>query len=118
MLPVKADAGVFTKWFLTPSERGNDHTGIDRRHPDGSAWSVGNRVEPLVHGATYFRRLLETIRDLKTGDQLFFTDWRGDPDQLLVADPDSEIGTVLSEAAIRGVIVKGLIWRSHLDWTR
>ncbi|MFI1399958.1 hypothetical protein [Streptomyces sp. NPDC020681] len=43
-----------------------------------------------------------------------FTDWRGDPDERLVGH-GSEIGTVLCEAAERGVIVKGLVWRSHLD---
>jgi phosphatidylserine/phosphatidylglycerophosphate/cardiolipin synthase-like enzyme len=102
-------------WFLTPAERGNDFTALDRRRADRSAWSTGNRVETLVHGATYFRRLLEAIRGLGPGDRLYFTDWRGDPDQRLSNDPDSEIGTVLAEAARRGVMVKGLLWRSHLD---
>lgn len=102
-------------WFLTTSERGNAFTTIDRRRPDGSAWSTGNRVEALVHGATYFRRLLDTIRQLGVGDQLYFTDWRGDPDQRLSDDPDSEVGVVLAAAAGRGVMVRGLLWRSHLD---
>jgi phosphatidylserine/phosphatidylglycerophosphate/cardiolipin synthase-like enzyme len=102
-------------WFLTSSERGNDFTGLDRRRSDGLAWSNGNKVETLVHGATYFRRLLEAIRELGQGDQLYFTDWRGDPDQHLADDPDSEIGVVLAAAARRGVVVKGLLWRSHMD---
>ncbi|HEV2030089.1 MAG TPA: phospholipase D-like domain-containing protein [Candidatus Dormibacteraeota bacterium] len=102
-------------WFLTSSERGNDFTALDRRRPDGLAWSTGNRVETLVHGAVYFGRLLAAIRELGPGDQLYFTDWRGDPDQLLSDDPDSEIGAVLAAAARRGVQVKGLLWRSHLD---
>jgi phosphatidylserine/phosphatidylglycerophosphate/cardiolipin synthase-like enzyme len=102
-------------WFLTGSERGNDSTAIDRRHADGLSWTVGNRVENLIHGATYFRRLLDTIRELNAGDQLFFTDWRGDPDQLLDGTKESEIGTVLAAAARRGVSVKGLLWRSHAD---
>jgi phosphatidylserine/phosphatidylglycerophosphate/cardiolipin synthase-like enzyme len=101
--------------FLTSSERGNDFTGLDRRRADGLAWSTGNKVETLVHGATYFRRLLEAIRELGEGDQLYFTDWRGDPDQHLTDDPDSEIGAVLAAAAGRGVMVKGLLWRSHMD---
>jgi hypothetical protein len=95
-------------WFLTSAERGNDFSALDRRRADNSAWSSGNRVETLVHGATYFRRLLEAIRGLGPGDRLYFTDWRGDPDQRLDNDPDSEIGTVLVEAALRGVMVKGL----------
>jgi phosphatidylserine/phosphatidylglycerophosphate/cardiolipin synthase-like enzyme len=103
------------RWFLTSSERGNDFSALDRRRPDGSAWSVGNRVETLVHGAAYFRRLLEAIRELGAGDQLYFTDWRGDPNQRLSDDPDSEVGAVLAAAALRGVSIKGLLWRSHAD---
>ena len=102
-------------WLLTGSERGNDSTAIDRRRPDGSSWTVGNRVENLIHGATYFRRLLGAIRELKARDQLYFTDWRGDPDQLLDGSQESEIGAVLADAARRGVSVKGLLWRSHAD---
>ena len=102
-------------WFLSSIERGNDFTGLDRRRPDGRAWSVGNSVETLIHGATYFARLLAAIRELNAGDQLFFTDWRGDPDQLLADSAQSEIGAVLSAAARRGVSVKGLLWRSHAD---
>ncbi len=102
-------------WFLTDAERGNDFSALDRRRPDRLAWSAGNRVEVLVHGAAYFRRLLEAIRELGAGDRLYFTDWRGDPDQRLSDDPDSEIGAVVAAAARRGVIVKGLLWRSHQD---
>jgi phosphatidylserine/phosphatidylglycerophosphate/cardiolipin synthase-like enzyme len=105
----------FANWFLTSDERGNDSTAIDRRHPDGLAWTVGNRVENLIHGATYFGRLLQAIRELNAGDQLFFTDWRGDPDQLLNGTKESEIGTVLEDAARRGVSIRGLLWRSHAD---
>src|ERR1700682_3152976 len=106
---------MLTSWFLTSSERGNEFSAIDRRRPDRLAWSTGNAVETLVHGATYFGRLLATIRGLGPGDQLYFTDWRGDPDELLSDDPDSKVGAVLADAARRGVLVKGLMWRSHLD---
>src|SRR6202158_1873989 len=105
---------VLTSWFLTSSERGNEFSALDRRRPDGMAWSTGNTVETLVHGATYFGRLLETIRGLGPGDQLYFTDWRGDPDQLLSDDPDSRVGPVLAGAARRGVRVSGLVWRCPL----
>jgi phosphatidylserine/phosphatidylglycerophosphate/cardiolipin synthase-like enzyme len=108
-------AGTLEDWFLTASERGNEFTEVDRRHPDGAAWTVGNRVETLVHGATYFRRLLAAIDELGAGDQLFFTDWRGDPDERLGDGPETEIGSVLSVAAGRGVSVRGLVWRSHAD---
>jgi phosphatidylserine/phosphatidylglycerophosphate/cardiolipin synthase-like enzyme len=115
MQPEQAPVEDLEGWFLAGSERGNDFSALDRRRPDGLAWSVGNRVEALIHGATYFRRLLEAIRELGAGDQLYFVDWRGDPDQRLSDDPDSEIGVVVAAAARRGVIVKGLLWRSHLD---
>jgi phosphatidylserine/phosphatidylglycerophosphate/cardiolipin synthase-like enzyme len=115
MRPEERPAGSLEDWFLTGSERGNEVTGLDRRHPDGLAWTTGNRVETLVHGATYFRRLLEEIAELGAGDQVLFTDWRGDPDERLSDGPGSEIGAVLSEAARRGVSVKGLLWRSHAD---
>jgi len=102
-------------WFLASSERGNDFSALDRRRPDGLAWSSGNKVETLVHGATYFRRLLDAIRELGPGDQLYFTDWRGDPDQRLSDDLHSEVEAVFADAARRGVVVKGLLWRSHAD---
>src|SRR3954447_24074926 len=104
-------------WLLDAAQRGNPATGIDRRHPDGLAYATGNLVRPLVHGASYFTELLAAINDTRAGDLILFTDWRGDPDQQL-AGPDSAGSRVLSAAAGRGVIVKGLIWRSHLDRLR
>ncbi|MFG1665352.1 phospholipase D family protein [Streptomyces sp. Y7] len=103
-----------TEWLLTSGERGNSATRLDGRRPERTAWSHGNLVRPLIHGATYFRELLRAIRAQREGDLLLFTDWRGDPDERLDG-PGSEIGRVLAEAARRGVIVKGLLWRSHLD---
>ncbi|MEU3464755.1 phospholipase D family protein [Streptomyces sp. NPDC006733] len=101
-------------WLLTPAQRGNPATRVDRRHADGAAWSTGNDVRPLVHGAVYFAELLAAVRAQQDGDLLLFTDWRGDPDEPL-DEPGSAIGEVLCDAARRGVVVKGLIWRSHLD---
>ncbi len=46
-----------TDWFLTPAERGNPATDIDRRHDDGTAWTEGNDGQVLVDGADYFARL-------------------------------------------------------------
>ena len=48
-------------WFLTVDERGNRGTTIDRRRDDGRAWSEGNLVTPLVHGASYYPRLLAAL---------------------------------------------------------
>ncbi|WP_405832937.1 MULTISPECIES: phospholipase D family protein [unclassified Streptomyces] len=114
MRPADAVTPGGADWLLASGERGNPATRLDRRRPDGAAWSRGNHVRPLVHGSTYFAELLAEIRALRAGDLLLFTDWRGDPDERLDG-PGTEIGTVLSRAAGRGVVVKGLLWRSHLD---
>jgi phosphatidylserine/phosphatidylglycerophosphate/cardiolipin synthase-like enzyme len=103
-----------TDWFLSPSERGNDATVLDRRHRHGQAWTSGNEVQPLVHGANYFPALIKAVRAMRAGDLLMFTDWRGDPDEHL-DDDGTEVSTLLGEAARSGVAVRGLIWRSHLD---
>ena len=102
------------RWFLTAAERGNDSTMVDVRSAGRTAWTAGNEVRPLVHGAAYFAELLAAIRALRAGDHLFFTDWRGDPDERL-ADTGTEVAAVLADAAARGVLVRGLLWRSHLD---
>jgi len=74
-------------------------------------------VRPLVHGAAYFAELLAGVEGLRAGDSLLFTDWRGDCDELL-AGAGSEVAHVLCAAARRGVVVKGLVWRSHPDRLR
>jgi phosphatidylserine/phosphatidylglycerophosphate/cardiolipin synthase-like enzyme len=89
---------------------------IDRRHR-GSAWTEGNIVTPLVHGRSYFARLHEVLCHTAADDIVLFTDWRGDPDERLVG-PGSEVLDVLVGLAKRGVRVRGLVWRSHPDWTR
>ena len=97
-------------WLLTERERGNDATRIP-------AWSEGNLTEPLVHGQEYFDRLVSEVERLGPGDHLFFTDWRGDPDELL-RDGGPSVGELLMDAAERGVCVRGLVWRSHTDRVR
>ncbi len=107
--------GDFSDWLLTRAERGNDQTRIDDAHPD-RAWSEGNLVRPLIHGVTYFRELHERVEATREGDLIFFTDWQGDADELLIGgDPDSAVVDVLARADERGVDVRGLIWRSHMD---
>ncbi len=103
-----------TDWFLSASERANDATVIDRRHEDGEAWTTGNEVTPMVHGAVYFAALVEAVRATRAGDLVLFADWRGDPDEHLDAD-GTEVESLLGHAAERGVVVRGLVWRSHLD---
>ena len=101
-----------THWFLTPSERGNGHSAIDRRNPDGAAWTSGNHIGPLIHGRAYFARLVRCLRELRAGDRLWFTDWRGDDDEVLTPD-GTRLGDLLVELASAGVEVRGLLWRSH-----
>jgi phosphatidylserine/phosphatidylglycerophosphate/cardiolipin synthase-like enzyme len=91
--------GRVSDWFLPPSER---------------PWTTGNLVTPLVHGATYFRRLLDAVSAAGPGDRLLFTDWRGDPDERLTPTGPT-IGELFAAAAERGVDVRGLLWRSHSD---
>jgi phosphatidylserine/phosphatidylglycerophosphate/cardiolipin synthase-like enzyme len=94
-------------WLLAPDERGNPATSLP-------AWCDGSLAEPLVHGSAYFARLVDEVEALVEGDHLFFTDWRGDPDQRM-RDDGPTVVDLFSRAAARGVVVKGLIWRSHLD---
>ena len=101
-------------WFLRVEERDNPDTSIDSRRGTGRAYTEGNAARPLVHGAHYFRRLYEVLTELGPGHWIHFTDWRGDPDEML-AGPGTEVAKVLAEAARRGVEVRGLVWRSHPD---
>ena len=72
-----------TDWLLTKSERANAQTRLDDRHAGEAAWSEGNLVRPLVHGATYFAELYERIEATQPGDLVLFTDWQGDADEQL-----------------------------------
>ena len=94
-------------WFLSTQERGNPDSSIP-------TWCAGNSAEPLIHGITYFDRLASEVDSLRAGDHLFFTDWRGDPDERLRPEGPA-VAALFAAAAKRGVIVKGLLWRSHLD---
>ena len=89
------------RWLLPATER---------------PWSAGNLVTPLIHGSTYFHRLVEVVTATTHGDQVWFTDWRGDPDELLGADGPT-VAELFVAAANRGVDVRALLWRSHSDKT-
>ena len=67
-------------------ERGKPATRLEDRHAGGKAWSTGNEVRPLVHGAAYFADLAAEVRKLRAGDLQLFTDWRGDADERLAGD--------------------------------
>lgn len=109
-----ADESVLSAWFLSPDERGNPMTEIDRRRGGDVGHTNGNDVRVLIHGADYFARLLAVLEGLPPGAWIHFTDWRGDPDERL-AGPGTEIARVLARLAAAGVMVRGLVWRSHAD---
>jgi phosphatidylserine/phosphatidylglycerophosphate/cardiolipin synthase-like enzyme len=100
-------------WYLSASERGNPATVLDGRHSGGIAWSAGNEVRALIHGAEYFAELLRCLAQVRPGDLVLFTDWRGDPDEAL--DESTSVSQALCSASARGATVRGLVWRSHLD---
>jgi phosphatidylserine/phosphatidylglycerophosphate/cardiolipin synthase-like enzyme len=104
-------------WLITRHERDNPATRVDDEHGSQEAWSEGNLVEPLIHGAEYFAALSAAVREMRAGDLLLFTDWRGDGDET-VDDDGATVGGLLCSAARRGVQVRGLIWRSHVDRMR
>ena len=62
-------------WFLTGVQRGNPASTL-------AAWCAGNRVEPLVHGATYFDRFVAEVEALRRGDYQSSPTGCGDPDEL------------------------------------
>lgn len=97
----------------TPRKRDNPWTRLTHRH-GGAAWTSGNDARLHVHGANYFARLREVVEGLRAGDLLMFTDWRGDPDER-VGDDGLTVAQLFAGAASRGVVVKGLFWRSHVD---
>ncbi|WP_337063320.1 phospholipase D family protein [Kineococcus sp. G2] len=97
-------------WFLTAAERGNDATRLP-------VWSRGNRVRPLVDGATYFPELAAALASAGAGDLVLMADWQGDPDQRLTGDGPT-MAQALTDAARRGAVVKGLVWRSPRELGR
>ena len=66
-------------WFLTPKQRGNRRTSLP-------AWCEGSCATPIVDGADVLQSAGRRGGGARPGDHLFFTDWRGDPDQLLRDD--------------------------------
>jgi phosphatidylserine/phosphatidylglycerophosphate/cardiolipin synthase-like enzyme len=101
-------------WFLSVTERDNPDTEIDRRHAQALPWTEGNHVRALIHGSLYFGELARRLSVMRAGDIVLFTDWRGDPDEHL-DDSGTQVGAALADCASRGVLVRGLVWRSHLD---
>ena len=97
-------------WFLTAFQRGNRSTRL-------RIWTEGNTVRPLVHGRPYFAALADAVDRTGDGDVVLLAGWRVDPDEL-VRDDGTTITELLAAAARRGVVVRGLVWGSHLDRMR
>jgi hypothetical protein len=60
-------APALTEWLWSKGERANPRTAHDDRYPGQQAWSLGNHVRPLVHGATYFAKRHERIEETRWG---------------------------------------------------
>lgn len=98
-------------WFLTLQERENPRSRLAA--PSAApGWTTGNHVQALVHGRPYFEDLHQRIAQMDAGDRIYFTDWRGDPDEQLT-DDGRTLSASLVAAAERGVDIRGLLWRSH-----
>jgi phosphatidylserine/phosphatidylglycerophosphate/cardiolipin synthase-like enzyme len=97
-------------WFITADQRRNPEA-------DLRVFTTGNRVQSLVDGRSYFRRLYAELSGTQAGDQVYFLDFRGDRDERLDG-PGTEVGRVLADAAERGVAVFGLLWRSQPRWLK
>lgn len=100
-----SDVSELAEWFLTPGER----DGTNWKLP---AWSEGSHAEALIDGVAYFDRIVHEVQALRPGDHLFFADWRGDADQRL-RESGPTVAELFRAAAERGVLVKGLMWRSY-----
>lgn len=74
-------------------------------------------MRALVHGRAYLSALADALERTGAGDLVLFTDWRGDPDER-VRDDGPTVSQLFAGAARRGAVVKGLLWRSHLDRLR
>jgi phosphatidylserine/phosphatidylglycerophosphate/cardiolipin synthase-like enzyme len=94
-------------WLLTADERGNEAAGLP-------AWREGNAVRPLVDGRCYLPVLAAALARADQGDAVLFAGWRADPDELL-DDDGPPLAAALVGAARRGTVVRGLLWRSHLE---
>ncbi len=96
------------KWFLSSVERANPATKI-------RAWTAGNTVTVLVHGAEYFPVLHERLCLTRRHDRVYVAAFRADTEELLDGE-GSTVGDVLGDLARRGVVIFGLIWRSQPGW--
>jgi hypothetical protein len=95
-LTAAASDPTASRWFL-------DGTGMDDRQPRAPARARRHVLPPPA------RRAPAAV----VGDRVYFTDWRGDPDERLLPDGPTVAGCCASwSSARRGA---RLVWRSHSD---
>jgi hypothetical protein len=82
-VPDDQDASI-QRWFLTDKELRNPASDI-------RAWTSGNTVQPLVDGAVYFGRLREALARTRSGDQVYFADYREHTEEILDG-PGTSVG--------------------------
>ncbi len=101
-------------WLLAPGERGNPATRLESRRPGEWRGRRGTRYDP-----SFTARCTSVNCSRPSAPNSRATCCCSPTGAAIQTNgldgPGSEIGQVLCAAAERGVIVKGLIWRSHLD---
>lgn len=83
--------------------------------------TVANEVVALVDGAIYMKHLYDRFKDMQTGDSLFYTVWRGSPEQRLRPDftsPDTRLQPVLLDLIRLQVVVRVLAWNVPFAMTK
>ncbi len=95
-------------WFLTRAERGNPASDL----PTGAKATC---CEPLVHGASYFADLVHSVEGAGQGRPAALHRLARRPGRAAAARTARPSPSSFPGAAERGVVVKGLVWRSHLD---
>ena len=105
--PPGAEEGVRERWLLNSAERANPAT----RLPVASG---GNAARALVDGTAFFDALAGALEGTRRGDVVLFAQWESDAGERL-RDGGASVARTLTAAARRGVLVKGLVWRTPLD---
>ena len=106
--------GTATDWFLTAEQRGNPASRIDAGR-GSRAWTTGNAAEVLIDGVEYFAALRRALASAREADTVLIAGPEADAD--LDLGEGVHLGDLLVELLRRGVSVRGLVWRSHPNYT-
>ena len=105
-LPGTGDV-IVSDWFLTGGRTRQS------RPPSCPPGARATRAEPLIHGATYFDHLATEVEALRAGDHL--SSPTGAATRTRRCATAGRRSPNFLPRRERGVVVKGLVWRSHLD---